>query len=187
MQFNDHSRLNLGHAFLSPSQSSWLNYDDEKIEQRYVTARAAQRGTELHAFAQEAIRLGIKMANTKSELNMFVNDAIGFRMESEQTLFYSENCYGTADAIAFNEKRHLLRVHDLKTGVHPANMTQLLVYAALFCLEYGYKPFELNYELRIYQNGEVFKDEPTGEDVAHIMSKIVHADKQLRIVKNKLT
>lgn len=184
MQFNDHSRLNLGHAFLSPSQSSWLNYDDEKLEQRYTTARAAQRGTELHAFAQEAIRLGIKLPNTKSELNMFVNDAIGFRMESEQTLFYSENCYGTADAICF--KRNLLRIHDLKTGVHPAGMMQLLVYAALFCLEYGYKPFDINYELRIYQNGEVIKEQPTGEDVAHVMSKIVHADKQLRALKKKL-
>lgn len=184
MQFNDHSRLNLGHAFLSPSQSSWLNYDDEKLEQRYSTARAAQRGTELHAFAQEAIRLGIKLPNTKSELNMFVNDAIGFRMESEQTLFYSENCYGTADAISF--KRNLLRIHDLKTGVNPAGFMQLLVYAALFCLEYGYKPFDINYELRIYQNGEVVKELPTGEDVAHIMSKIVHADKQLRILKKKL-
>lgn len=184
MQFNDHSRLNLGHAFLSPSQSSWLNYDDEKLEQRYTTARAAQRGTELHAFAQEAIRLGIKLPNTKSELNMFVNDAIGFRMESEQTLFYSENCYGTADAICF--KRNLLRIHDLKTGVHPAGMMQLLVYAALFCLEYGYKPFDINYELRIYQNSEVIKEQPTGEDVAHVMSKIVHADKQLRALKKKL-
>ena len=184
MQFNDHSRLNLGHAFLSPSQSSWINYDDEKLEQRYTTARAAQRGTELHAFAQEAIRLGIKLPNTKSELNMFVNDAIGFRMESEQTLFYSENCYGTADAICF--KRNLLRVHDLKTGVSPAGFMQLLVYAALFCLEYGYKPFDINYELRIYQNGEVVKEQPTGEDVAHVMSKIVHADKQLRALKKKL-
>lgn len=184
MQFNDHSRLNLGHAFLSPSQSSWINYDDEKLEQRYTTARAAQRGTELHAFAQEAIRLGIKLPNTKSELNMFVNDAIGFRMESEQTLFYSENCYGTADAICF--KRNLLRIHDLKTGVNPAGFMQLLVYAALFCLEYGYKPFDINYELRIYQNGEVIKEQPTGEDVAHVMSKIVHADKQLRALKKKL-
>lgn len=185
MQFNDHSRLNLGHAFLSPSQSSWINYDDEKLEQRYLTARAAQRGTELHAFAQEAIRLGIKLPNTKSELNMFVNDAIGFRMESEQTLFYSENCYGTADAICF--KRNLLRIHDLKTGVSPAGFMQLLVYAALFCLEYGYKPFDINYELRIYQNGEVVKEQPTGEDVAHVMSKIVHADKQLRAFKKKLS
>lgn len=185
MQFNDHSRLNLGHAFLSPSQSSWINYDDEKLEQRYLTARAAQRGTELHAFAQEAIRLGIKLPNTKSELNMFVNDAIGFRMESEQTLFYSENCYGTADAICF--KRNLLRIHDLKTGVSPAGFMQLLVYAALFCLEYGYKPFDINFELRIYQNGEVVKEQPTGEDVAHVMSKIVHADKQLRAFKKKLS
>lgn len=185
MQFNDHSRLNLGHAFLSPSQSSWINYDDEKLEQRYLTARAAQRGTELHAFAQEAIRLGIKLPNTKSELNMFVNDAIGFRMESEQTLFYSENCYGTADSICF--KRNLLRIHDLKTGVSPAGFMQLLVYAALFCLEYGYKPFDINFELRIYQNGEVVKEQPTGEDVAHVMSKIVHADKQLRAFKKKLS
>lgn len=34
----------------------------------------------------------------------------------------------------------MLRIHDLKTGISPVHMDQLLIYAALFCLEYKIKP-----------------------------------------------
>lgn len=63
-------------------------------------------------------------------MNMYVNDAISFRMVPEQILFYSENCFGTADTIVF--RNGTLRIHDLKTGVVPAHMEQLEIYAALF-------------------------------------------------------
>jgi hypothetical protein len=106
---------------------------------------------------------------------MFVNDAIGFKMQPEQVLFYSYNCYGTADAISF--KNGLLRIHDLKTGVTPAHMEQLMIYAALFCLEYKHKPGEIHMELRIYQNDDVQIYEPTTEEIAYIMDKIVTFDK----------
>ena len=76
-------------------------------------------------------------------------------MTPEQVLFYSVNAFGTADAIAFDERSKLLRIHDLKTGVTPASMAQLHVYAALFCLEYDKPPFEIKYDLRIYQNDEI--------------------------------
>ena len=104
-----------------------------------------------------------------------MNDAIGFRMVPEQILYYSDNCFGTADAIIF--KNNFLRIHDLKTGIIPAHMEQLRIYAALFCLEYKVKPGEIDMELRIYQNDEIIVDIPTAEDIAPIMDRIVVSDK----------
>lgn len=109
---------------------------------------------------------------------MYVNDAIGFKMTPEQPLFYSENCFGTADAISYRNK--LLRIHDLKTGLIPAHMEQLMIYAALFCLEYKVKPADIDMELRIYQNNEVLYHNPTAEDIVPIMDKIITFDKVIR-------
>lgn len=142
------------------------------------------RGTELHEFASEAIRLGIRLVNNKQTINQYVNDAIGYRMEPEKALFYSVNCFGTADAISFHKNK--LRVHDLKTGVSPTSELQLYVYAALFCLEYGYKPGEIEFELRIYQDSEIRIYEPTTDEIAHVMDKIVSADKIITELRNTL-
>ena len=98
-------------------------------------------------------------------------------MQSEQVLFYSENCFGTADAISFDEKERLLRIHDLKTGVNPAHFEQLMIYAAIFCLEYGHNPRKLTMELRLYQNDEVLILEPDPQDIANIMLTIERFDK----------
>lgn len=174
MHFNEHSRLAGSHAFLSASKYHWINYDDEKIARVFRTAMAAQRGTELHAFAFEAIRLGIKLPRTRQTLNMYVNDALGYRMIPEQILFYSENAFGTADAISF--RKNLLRIHDFKSGETKTSMRQLEVYAALFCLEYGFKPAELDMELRIYQNDDIILHDPDIDDLTHIMDKIVNFD-----------
>lgn len=177
MHFNDHSPLKGMHAFLSPSSYHWVNYTDEKLESRYLTSMAAKRGSELHEFASEAIRLGIKLPKTPATLNAYVNDAIGYRMEPEQPLFYSVNCFGTADAISF--RRNKLRIHDLKTGATKVSGMQLLVYAALFCLEYGYKPFDISYDLRIYQGNEITRIEVAHEDVARIMDRIITFDRKI--------
>ena len=112
---------------------------------------------------------------------LYVNDAIGYRMSPEQILYYSDNCFGTADAISF--KRNKLRVHDLKTGVTPTSEHQLEVYAALFCLEYRFKPFDISIELRIYQNDEVRVYEGDPDQVTHIMDKIVTLDKRLTVLR----
>jgi hypothetical protein len=134
MNFNDHSKLKGFHAFLSASSYHWLNYTEEKLITAYTNALAKERGTELHDFAAKAIELRQKLQASKKTLNMYVNDAIGFRMIPEQVLYYSDNCFGTADAISF--RKNFLRIHDLKTGATPAKMEQLMIYAALFCLEY---------------------------------------------------
>lgn len=181
MNFNRHSELNGRHAFLSASKYHWVNYSDEKLEAVYSTALAAKKGTELHNFAAEAIRLGIKLPRTPKTLNMYVNDAIGYRMIPEQVLCYSANAFGTADAISF--RKNLLRISDLKTGINPANMLQLEIYAAFFCLEYQYRPGEIDILLRIYQNDEVVEHEPDVDSIAHIMDRIITADRRIEELK----
>lgn len=180
MIFNEHYNLAGQHAFLSASNYHWINYDDEKLDRVYVTAMAAKRGTELHAFAHEAIRLGVKLKGNKT-LAAYVNDAIGFRMTPEQILYYSENAFGTADAISY--RRGMLRIHDLKTGVNDCSEHQLEVYAALFCLEYRVKPFDIEIELRIYQNDEAKIFEADPDTIFHIMDRIKTFDKRINQIK----
>lgn len=177
MNFKKHSDLEGRHAFLSASKYHWINYDEEKLSDTYLKYLATQRGTELHAFACQCIRLGVKLPRTRKTLNMYVNDAIGYKMTPEQSLYYSENCFGTADAISFN--KNLLRIHDLKTGVSPTSMHQLEIYAALFCLEYRKQPQDIDMELRIYQSGEVYVHEPPSDDILEIMDKIILFDKRI--------
>lgn len=184
MQFNDHSRLRGQHAFLSASQSAWVNYNDDKLIEVYRAREiAVRRGIKLHAFAAEAIELGIKLPKSKKTLNMYINDAIGYKMTPEQVLYYSENAFGTADAISF--KNGLLRIHDLKTGIHPANMRQLEVYAAFFCLEYAIRPHEIEMELRIYQNDEIIYHNPEIDDIVPIMDTVVRLDKLIKQIKEE--
>ena len=175
MDFNEHSNLEGLHAFLGPSKSHWLRYDDEKLIETYRRSLAVMKGLELHAFAAEAIRLRQKLTGNTKTLNMYVNDAIGYRMSPEVKLFYSSNAFGTADAISF--RKGLLRIHDLKTGVIPAKMDQLEIYAALFCLEYKVVPSSIKFELRIYQNDEVLIKNSETDDIVPKMDRIVHFDK----------
>lgn len=170
MVLNKHSDLVGKHAFLSASKYHWIRYDEEKLAQSFITAMAAARGTRLHELAMNLIKEGVKLEDTRATLNAYVNDAIGFRMTPEQILFYSNNCFGTADALSF--RNGLLRIHDLKTGVNPSSMDQLLIYAAMFCLEYEIKPPEIEIELRIYQNDTVEILNPDPGDVIQIMDII---------------
>lgn len=183
MNFYKHSNLIGQHAFLGASNYHWLNYDEDKLRSVYSNMQLIQRGTRLHSLAKELIELGVKLPKTKTTLNMYVNDAIGYRMTPEQVLYFSENCFGTADCISF--KSGLLRIHDLKTGMSPASMKQLEVYAALFCLEYGYKPIDIQIELRIYQNNEIEIYNPGYEEITFIMDKIITFDKYLMKLKEE--
>lgn len=189
MKFNDHKNLEGFHAFLGASKYHWVNYDPDKLADSYRKYKATLQGTVLHEFAAQAINLGIKVRNTKTTLNMYINDAIGFKMTPEQVLFYSENCFGTADSISFRKNpktgRNMLRIHDLKTGVTPAHMEQLMIYAALFCLEYKVKPSEIDIELRIYQSDEIIVMNPTAEDIVPIMDKIITSDKIIARIKQE--
>ena len=137
--------------------------------------QATLKGTILHEFAAQCITLGQKLPKSNKTLNMYVNDAIGYKMTPEQILYYSDNCFGTADAICF--RNGLLRIHDLKTGYIPAHIEQLEVYTALFCLEYKVKPSDIETELRIYQNNEILIHKPEVDDILPIMDKIVSFNK----------
>lgn len=178
MKFNDHHQLNGCHAFLSASQWHWINYDDDHLIDRYLTNQAAKRGTELHEFAATCIKLNQKLPRSAKTLNLYVNDAINYHMTPEQVLFYSENCFGTTDAISF--RNNFLRIHDLKTGEIPAHMEQLEIYAALFCLEYNVDPNAIDIELRLYQSNEVSILNPEKTDILYIMDKIKRFDSKIK-------
>ena len=201
MNFNDHSKLRGLHALLSPSQPSWLNYNPEDLIDAVKRKRASSIGTTLHELAASLITEKIKLTKSDKKLVLlyliqhgiprysidvdhiletlipYVNDAIGFRMYAEKTLYFSDVCFGTVDSIIFNEKNSVLRIHDLKTGVTQPKMEQLLVYAALYLLEYGLDVSRVQTILRIYQNGEVVEYEPPVEHIVGCMKWIEDASK----------
>lgn len=206
MIFNKHLELEGRHAILSPSKPYWMNYDDESLKKYYISCFATEIGTLTHEYACDRIRFrmpldpeneeaknGLLMHLMKNGIpfrvidldrifyNMvpYVNDGIGFKMECEVKLKYSDLCFGTADAICV--RRNQLRIHDLKTGTTPAHMEQLLTYAALFFHEYkrDYRPSTMKTELRIYQNQDILTHHPTTEEIRAAMDRIVHDDKVL--------
>ena len=192
MRFNNHYNLSGLHAPFTASQSAWLRYDDEKAKEAYERKKSAEIGTRLHAWAKNTIDLGIKQPRSKKTLYEYVNDAIGFKMSTEVVLYYTDRFFGTADAICFREDRktgrYVLRIHDLKTGVvgdPDKHFEQLKVYAALFCLEYRFKPEEIDIVLGVYKKDEVAFCEPEPEEIVDIMNKIIHLDKLLAKIDNE--
>ena len=175
------------------------------IFQRYKSQYAATIGTILHEYAEKRIKYGERMETTavakkqaKSDIRVrlldagipmsvididsqfenllaYINDGVGFRMDPEVILYYSDNFYGTTDAIYFRDKE--LRIHDYKSGKIPAHIEQLKIYAALFCLEYSHKPSDITTNLRIYQSDEILEDSPDPEEISYIMKQIIEIDK----------
>ena len=207
MNFTNHKELVGKHSMLAPSQPYWLNYSEDQLFQKFVSNYAQSMGTLLHELAETLIKNGIKIKKTDKTMVLvhllkngipraaidldriynnfmtYVNDAVGFKLTPEQPLVYSEYCFGTADAISFRNNQ--LRIHDYKSGTLPAKMEQLMVYAALFCLEYRIKPSEIQMELRIYQNDDCLICNPTVEDIAPIMDKIITFDKLIKNIKRE--
>ena len=175
MKWNPHYEIREDHAFLSPSKYHWLNYDLQKLKTTFDNFKMSELGTRLHAFASECVELGQSLPKSKKTLNLYVNDAIGFRMKTEQILYFSNNCFGTADAISFRNNE--LRIHDLKTGKGPTHIEQLEIYTALFCLEYDVDIKDIEVELRIYQNDEIRIHKPEIDEIIPIMDKIVTSSK----------
>ena len=201
MIFEKHLNLQGKHALLAPSQPHWLRYNDDQLYQKYISGYSQAMGTSLHELAATLISNNLKLKKGDkltvlshllsddipkevidieriySNFMTYVNDAIGFKLTPEQVLYYSDYCFGTADAISF--RNNFLRIHDYKSGTTPAKMEQLLVYAALFCLEYKVKPGEIETELRIYQNDEIVFHNPTADDILPVMDAIIHHSKTL--------
>jgi len=174
VRFNKHLDLQGEHAFLSPSQYHWIHYTPDRLVERWTAAQASLYGNQAHEYALREIEAG-RLSELVGTIGLYINDAIRYRMTCEQVLYYSENCFGTADTICFRHKT--LRIHDLKTGKIPGSVHQLEVYAALFCLEYDVDPFTIKMELRIYQDNEVIVYEADPEDIVFIMGKIQEFDK----------
>lgn len=207
MTWNNHSKLEGSHAFLSASKYTWINKTDEELIQLYTNSYAQSIGTLLHAYAADSIKFREKLRKTDIRgvkfdlmrsgipenvidiggifptLMEYVNDAIDYRMDPEVVLYYSDLCFGTADAIQFTKNK--LRIHDLKTGVKAAKMDQLMIYASLFFLEYGFKPEKVPTELRIYQSGEVLVYQPEPEEIASMMAAIIDKDRVLQKMKEE--
>lgn len=93
MIFNNHHNLEGLHAPFGASRSSWLRYSDDKIIETYINMQANELGTRLHEWAKNTIDLGIKQPRSKKTLYSYVNDAIGFKMNTEVVLFYSERFF----------------------------------------------------------------------------------------------
>jgi len=105
-------------------------------------------------------------------------------MASEQVLYYSQNSFGTADAILF--KDNFLRIHDLKTGITKPSFKQLDIYAALFCLEYGVDPKTINIEERLYQGNGFDVNIPDPLWIQEIMDKIQEFDIIIENIKQTI-
>ncbi len=183
MRWVRHSDLSGKHALLGASKFHWINYSEEKLVNWYKLSLAKERGLILHDFASRCLYLRQRLPKRKKTLNMFVNDCIEFDMRSEQILWYSDNCFGTADAIGFDGTT--LRISDLKTGSTPAHMEQLFIYAALFCLEYNVDPFSVDIQLRIYQNDEISFNDNANETINEIMNKIEIFDSIINNIKQE--
>lgn len=181
--WHDHSKdmIEGVHAILSPSDYYWINYDDDKLIERKTTKDAANKGTKLHNIAKELIEEKIKLPRSNKTLNSYVNDAIGFKLRPEQPVKYSGYCFGWADTMDFKEKQNLLRIHDLKTGIKvPAKLTQLEIYAAIWCLEYDVRPKDIDIELRIYQFDDILIGNPSPDIIVSHMEQIIHASELYR-------
>lgn len=211
MNFNKHYDKEGRHALLSASSWRWLNDDADSLVKRICSQYAQEIGTILHNVAYKHIKYFIKMNKYDKKnivlellsngipsividsidmdvifetLMTYVNDGIGFKMSPEVVLYYSDNFFGTADAISYNENTRFLRIHDFKSGVLPAHIEQLEIYAALFCLEYRIKPEELSgIELRIYQRSEVLCHNPEAPEIKEVANKIVDLDKFINQIR----
>lgn len=191
MKFNQHYNLQGQHAMFGASTYSWLNYDKEHLINFYHNMMAKERGTQLHELAAKLIEFNKSFEKPRGSnpdiFKVYVRDAIGYKMTPEVPLYYSDNFFGTADAISFRD--NFLRIHDLKTGKGPVSIKQLLIYAAFFCLEYEVKPEEIEIELRIYQNdapnpeNRILVYNPEAQEIRDIMSKIVEFDKIITKLK----
>ena len=185
MRFNNHWDVEGRHAFLGASKYHWIRYDLEKMRRIWENKFKSEKGTRLHKLAAFCIKERVKLADNGTTLSMYVNDAIGFRMTPEQVLMYNDDCFCTPDAISF--EKDILRVHDLKTGEHPASFDQTRIACALFCLEYGEKykinPYDIEMIMRIYQNDQIFEQLADPAEIKEIMETIKVFTKEIEAMR----
>lgn len=185
MRFNSHWQVEGKHAFLGASKYHWIRYDLEKMRKIWENKFKSEEGTRKHKLAAFCIQERVRLQENGSTLSLYVNDAIGYRMTPEQVLYFNEDCFGTADAMSFDQG--ILRVFDLKTGVHPGSFDQIMIYFALFCLEYkerwNINPFDIEMIGRIYQNDDFVEFIADPEEVTQIMATVQEFTKEITAMK----
>jgi len=210
MLFNRHRDLEGKHAILSASSWRWINDDETSLTKRICSQYLPTVGTILHEMACRHIRYRVLIEDNDKKnvilellsngipkvviesidmdamfdnFRAYVNDCVMLKMEPEVVLCYSDNCFGTTDAIKFSEEERLLRINDYKSGTTPAHMEQLLIYAALFCLEYRIDPYTIDTKLRIYQNNDILYGNPTSDEIRDTMDTIIVHDNLTNHIK----
>lgn len=177
------------HAILGASTySRWWNKTPEEVGQYYRNMKAVERGTKLHEMAADDIRMNMLRPRNGQTYNRYVNDAINFGMKPEMGLYYSPFAFGTTDAIIFENGK--LRIHDLKTGlISKPSMHQLETYAAYFFMQYGtkygFKPADIDMELRLYWNDGIIKEKPNPTDIENVINKLTAASGYLEKVSEE--
>lgn len=183
MRFNKHWEVEGQHAFLGASKHHWINYDLEKMKRIWENQFKSRRGSRLHDLAKILIKEKIRLERNNLTFNAYVNDAIGYRMEPEIVLKFSDNTFGTTDAIQFYPDEMRLRVHDLKTGTHPGSFHQTEVYCALFCHEYKFNPHDIEMIMRIYQNDQIFEHVANPNEIERIIEKMKEFEPEIEKMK----
>lgn len=72
MNFNNHLNLEGQHAFLGASKYHWINYDESKVAESYSKFLATQKGTVLHEFAAQCIRLSAILMFVRRQSSLFL-------------------------------------------------------------------------------------------------------------------
>lgn len=188
MRFNSHWQVDGKHAFLGASKYHWIRYDLEKMKRIWENKFKSEEGTRKHKLAAFCIQERVRLAEDGSTLSLYVNDAIGFKMTPEVVLYVNDDCFGTADAISF--RQGILRIHDLKTGVHPGSFDQIKIYFAFFCIEYGrdqnFTPYDIEMIGRLYQNDEIVEFIADPAEIKEIMDTIKTFTKEIASMKEVL-
>ncbi len=100
-------------------------------------------------------------------VKLYVNDSVMCQMTPEEELIFTDDFWGTCDAIRFDGTN--LFIFDLKTGTSPVHVEQLMIYAAYYCLANHLDPYNIKVELRIYQNVDIHVAIPEPEELHRYM------------------
>jgi hypothetical protein len=94
MRWNRHLNLQGEHAFLSPSTYHWINYNHARLLQRWTAAQAGAYGNMQHEYAQQEIKAK-RESGLIGTVGQYINDAIRYRMETEQVRHCSVSSMAT--------------------------------------------------------------------------------------------
>ena len=104
-------------------------------------------------------------------------------MESEKVLHYSDNAFGTADAISFRD--NVLKIFDLKTGMTKTSFKQLMYMWHYSVWSTEVDPRTIEIETRIYQHSSFEVSIPEPDYILEIMNTIEEFDIIINNIKSQ--